>query len=127
MSAPRPINRCFKCGEGMHERPNLTYEEDRRYRVKCHKCGQYIEFNAKSYEEAFKLYDVMFEGQVLYPIEDLHEDYGFVLCHRVPISEPPDVCHINDCDYDESKYTHFSYLPGVQWIEEDGKIKEFNN
>lgn len=134
MSAPRPINRCFRCGEGMlADRPtmtqpiiNLTYEENRIYRVECHKCGQYIEFNADSYEEAFSLYNAMFEGQTLYPIEDLHEDDGCVLGYRLPIEEPPDIIHILDIDYDENKYTHFAYLPQSRWIEKDGNVKEFN-
>lgn len=127
MSAPRPINRCIKCGEPMLERPNLTYEEDRRYRVKCHRCGQYIEFNAKSYEEAFKLYNAMFEGQTLYPIEDLHEDDGVVLGHRIPIEEPPEIICVLDTDYDESLYTHFTLLPCPHWIEVDGEIKSYKN
>jgi hypothetical protein len=106
----------------MKERPNLTYEEDKRYRVKCQNCGQYIEFNTHSYEEAFKLYNAMFEGQTLYPIEDLHEDDGFVFGWALPIEEPPDIISVVDTDYDESKYTHFSYLPNMRWIEKDGKV-----
>ncbi len=106
----------------MHERPNLTYEENRRYRVKCYTCGQFIEFNADSYEEAFALYEAMFEGQTLYPIEDLHEDYGSVLCHNIPICEPPTVASCIDCGYDEQEYTHFSLIPKLMWIEKDGRI-----
>ena len=37
------------------------------------------------------------------------------------------IIHALDADYDESKYTHFTYLPKMRWIEKNGKIKEFNS
>ncbi len=125
MSAPRRLSRCFRCGQEMCERPNLTYEENRVYRIKCHNCGQYIEFNAESYDEAFKLYNAMFEGQTIYPIEDLSEDDGVVLGYRLPVEEPPDIICNADPDFDENEYSHFTQLPFLRWIKKDGKIKPF--
>lgn len=46
----------------------------------------------------------------LRPIAELHEDHGDVLLWRVPICEPPDVGSCLDCDFDESKYTHWSVI-----------------
>lgn len=125
MSAPRFVCNCFNCGEHLYERPHLLYKEDRRYQLKCPKCGQYVELNAKSWEEAFELCKVMFMGQTIYPIENLTEDDGIALGYRLPIEEPPEIICVLDTDYDESQYTHFAYLPLLRWIEKGGKLQPF--
>ena len=57
------IGRCFKCLKPMTDRDNFTYMEDRRYRVKCRECGQYIEFNADSYTQALDICVTMLREQ----------------------------------------------------------------
>lgn len=50
----------------------------------------------------------------LRPIEELHEDHGFVLLWHVPICEPPVVDSLTgDTFWDggDGWYTHFSLLP----------------
>jgi len=138
MSAPKRINHCFNCGADMFEGkpreivedgkrvsffPNLTYEENARYSVKCHKCGQYIEFNAKSYDAALEIYQAQFEGQTIHPIEELSEDDGFVLGYNLPIEEPPRIIHVLDTRLDE--HTHFSKIPTIRCVEVDGEIKKY--
>lgn len=125
MSAPRYVTRCLRCGEMLYERPNIIDKGNRAYRLECHNCGQYVEFNAVSYEEAFSLYKAIFMGQTIYPIENLTEDDGIALGYRLPIEEPPEIICVLDTDYDESQYTHFAYLPLLRWIEKDGKLQPF--
>ena len=63
MTNAHRIGRCFKCLKPMTDRANFTYMEDRRYRVSCCNCGQYIEFNADSYTQALGICVTMLREQ----------------------------------------------------------------
>lgn len=52
--------------------------------------------------------------QPLKPINELHEDDGYVLMHRLQggrIVEPPEVHSLMDNDYDLEYFTHWRPLP----------------
>lgn len=48
------------------------------------------------------------------PIEDLHEDYGDVLCWNLPIEYYPDVKSCLDLSFNEYDYTHFTLIPNIK-------------
>jgi hypothetical protein len=116
----KPLNPCFKCGGEV----NLIYDEHRKYIVRCRDCGQYVSFSEESYTAAADLWNAMFAGQTLYPIDRLETDDS-VLVHRIPIEEPPKITSLLDCDFNATDYTHFTELPEPRLIWHDGKIKLF--
>lgn len=48
------------------------------------------------------------------PIQDIHEDYGYVLCWKLPVEYYPDIKSCLDLSFNEDDYTHFTLIPNIK-------------
>lgn len=121
---------CPHCGAKLKRQQGYDPQIDGgRNRFVCSdvRCRKYIEFSASTPEKAVQLLNTMFEGQQLFPIEQLHEDDGFVMLFKVPIEEPPIIASRCSLDVRWELYTHFSRIPMPLWMEDNGVMKPFKN
>lgn len=56
-----PLEVCPMCDKG---EVFASYEEKRRYKYKCNKCGQYFEFNAPSQFAADTIFNKVIRGRI---------------------------------------------------------------
>ena len=108
----------YKVGKGYENQYTELEKELEAERAKVtelESTNQWMHGLIKTYQaEKAELQKELDKYTIPRPIDDIHEDYGDVLCWNFPVEYSPDIKSCLDLSFKEDDYTHFTLIPNIK-------------